>query len=451
MKPRHAYKYKVFLDSNAMRDIDWLKDNFFERLDALKKEELAEVEFILPEIIKQEWINHYLTVAISQQSKLVVSARNLNAMGLEAASHSVISREKIIEKAESILTDNSLAVVETPYTSIDWSDLMRRAVEHVPPFDIKYDRGIKDGVFAQTILHYFRRNRSKKNMQFAIITNDGRLKEYLSDICKSQRITVHNTIEDFKSRLKLSIEQQSTDLLSIASAMFYTSGDDQSLYWTAHIAAEMSKQYKEIIGDSVGALVSTYTADQIISDDTIPNADNWTPIDRKLTVKSTSFSKREGSFFYWLTPIVYKQAYALTSQNDPEHSSDLSPSVVHTVVFIAQWSFKVGNKGQVSRPKLLSLTHGDGFASVDMHPNIDWQNGTTNLTRPTFAAANSGLASLQETMARLSGATSAPFDKITNALSFPAVTPFDTSARWSQPTGALQRLLGRNTDKTDNQ
>jgi len=105
---KHISRYKVFLDSNAVRDNDWVKTDLFIRMEALRNEGLADVKFLLPEIIREEWLHHYRRVARTSQSNANRHNLKLKTMGLSPAEPEDFKDEHFDKAALKILSRNRI-------------------------------------------------------------------------------------------------------------------------------------------------------------------------------------------------------------------------------------------------------------------------------------------------------------------------------------------------------
>lgn len=52
-------RYTVFLDSNGIRDKNYIKEDLRLNLEKAKKHRFISVEFMLPQIVQEEWLYHY--------------------------------------------------------------------------------------------------------------------------------------------------------------------------------------------------------------------------------------------------------------------------------------------------------------------------------------------------------------------------------------------------------
>lgn len=117
---KHITRYVVFLDSNALRDREWIKTNLFSRLEDLRKERLAEVKFYVPAIVQDEWLNHYYTLASQHQSSIERFGKKLNEMGCGNLISPSLTDEEIYSTGVSQLRRNKIYTIPTPYDEIDW-------------------------------------------------------------------------------------------------------------------------------------------------------------------------------------------------------------------------------------------------------------------------------------------------------------------------------------------
>jgi len=378
---KHIPKYKVFLDSNAIRDKEWVKTDLFERLNGWRGEKLATVDFYLPEIIKEEWLHHYRTLAGKHQSDIERYVRQLNSMGLMKESGKHLDEEAFNAAAIEQLRLNRIYIVDTPYEEMNWPTLLNRAVRHKPPFEVDSDKGIKDALFAHTVLSYFNSHSKQRNTRIVVITNDSRLQEYLGELLDPNKVLLHSTLEDFGSNLRLTIDELSATLLSNAKSVFFTPKDPESIYTKEGIGKQISTRYQELIGSDPRTHITNVGSTKLVGDYPLPNDESWLAMDRKFSIVETTFTGRKSGRLQWSTKVGIKQAYALSTQNYDGMVLNNPTSVVHGALFTVKWSSKLGSPQEVTSPKVESVELTEEKVEVDPYAGIDYRTGTTNLTR----------------------------------------------------------------------
>lgn len=406
---KHIPKYYVFLDSNAMLGRHWVKSTLLEQIRDLHNVQLAEVRFFLPGIVYQEWSRHYINEAQKHLKSLAGSQRELERMGITAINVSLVEEELLQSKADLILKQNFIYVVDTPYDTIDLRELLDRAVRHVPPFEPGSDKGIKDAVLAHTIYEYYDKHKKRKSAHIVAITRDKTLTNYLEEILGDKGMAIYGTLEDFASSLRLSVDQLSSDLLARAKAAFYTRGDTNSLYHTADVAMLLKKHYDQSLGDppSPSVRINQLPSDKITGEHKLPDEDIWTPMDHKYSILGTSFIRRANGRLHWITVMSYKQAYALSTQNIDGLVLNNPSSVIHTMKFNVKWSSTLKTGRTLSSLKISSVELIDESASVDPFPAIDYEKGITNLTRPSTLP---NLSLFGQSLKELAGLHTAAFE-----------------------------------------
>lgn len=363
---KHITKYQVFLDSNALRDKDWIKTDLFVKLESLRQENLADVKFYLPGIVQQEWLNHYKTLATQHQSSVQRFHRKLEDMGTEISNLSILSDESFEHAAKSLLAKNRLYIIPTPYERIDWPMLMSRAVSHVIPFEPESDKGIKDAVLAHTIHDYALRHSARRDQQLIVITHDAKLQSYLKEIFVGKELDIYSTLEDFASNLRLVVDKLGADLLTKAKSAFYTREDPTSLYKKEEIYVKLKKTYDDLITEkgTARARVLSLSQDKIKGDYSIPDDEDWEPRDSHLRIIQTSFIGRKGARLQWSTKLSFKQLYTMSTVDKHGYKTTNSLPLAHSVLFNIKWSSRIGHEQRLISRKITSIALVDEKAEI---------------------------------------------------------------------------------------
>ena len=355
---KHITKYQVFLDSNALRDKDWIKTDLFAKLEGLRRENLADVKFYLPGIVEQEWLNHYKILAAQHQSNVQRFHRKLEEMGSKVKHPDTLDDQSFEQIAKGLLRKNRLYVIPTPYDRIDWPTLMSRAVEHVAPFEPDSDKGIKDAVLAHTVYDYAKRHSARRDQRIVVITHDERLQVYLQEVFSENELEVYSTLEDFASKLRLVVDELGANLLAKAKGAFYTHEDVTSLYKKEEVGARLRTMYDDLILQEGGvrARVAKLSQEKIKGTYPVPDGQTWTPTRSRFLITQTSFVGRKGARLQWLTKLTLKQAYTVSTTNKLGHTITSPLLVTHGVLFDIKWSTKIGHTQNLISRKITSIS-----------------------------------------------------------------------------------------------
>lgn len=384
---KHITRYYLFLDSNSIRDLKWIKKDFFDKVNALRAERLADVKFYLPEIVREEWMQHYKTIATKHMHDIQRMSAQLVKMHIEMDTIESMSEEEMERVCKKILTENKIPVIDTPLERIDWAELLDRAVKHQPPFndDKDKDKGIKDAVLAQTVYDYARRHNRRVNTQVIAITNDKRLKAYIAELSSEDTpLYQFDSLDAFSSDLRLKVNELNANLQAKAEKIFYTYRDADTLYYGMNIHKQLQTKYQALLSKEGSARqhIHTLPSDKIVGNDDLPDDDDWTPIDNKVDINSTSFINRNGSSLHWVSHLTYAQVYALSTLNIHDGIViNNSTGIKHSVFYYVYWTARISN-GQLKNPRIDRIDYADEQIKVDLFPGIDYESGTSDLTRP---------------------------------------------------------------------
>jgi len=376
----HYSKYVVILDSNALRDQQWIKETLFNDIDSMLNERLADVEFRVTGMVQKEWLHNYSKKAREFHSNARRFISSLREMGFNHDEPKKSDEVEIEKTGIGVLKKHKIFEIEIPYERIDWKELVERAAKHELPFQPDSDKGMKDAIHALTVSDYV--SRSRRNRRVVLVSYDKKLREHFAEMFADKDIDIYPTLGEFASQLRLKSQELEGDLQAKARAAFST-GDDSVL--------EQFDVYQKIIdhyqakypdGDAFRNHALTLEASKLKSSTLIPNDKQWQPLDNSFTIGHTTFIKRRGTRLYWRTRIVFKQAYALSTYNDFDGMVLNNPTaIIHTVLYDIDWAARASASRDIIAKRFNELVESDEYIEAEPFAGIDHRTGTTYLSR----------------------------------------------------------------------
>lgn len=403
----------MIVDSNTLRDKQWVKEGLFDELDALKKAKIASVTFRVTGMVQNEWLHNYTKQAGIFHSNAQRHVSSLKGMSLPYDDLNQLAEEDIREAGIALLRKHQLTEIPVPYDRIDWQLLTERAAKHELPFLPDSDKGMKDAIHALTVKDFY--ETTKKSRRIVVITFDGRLQKYFEEIFPNREVEIYATLGEFASRMRLLSQELEGGLQVKASERFFIPNDNETLYYKSSVRQKILAAYDATYdkGDAFRQHILALPPAKLKGRDPIPNDDQWTRLDRATTIAGTSFIGRRGARLYWTTRVVMKQAYALDTFNPYDGIVLNNPSaVIHSVLVDVKWNSKVGTKHNIVSAKFGSVEIVDEYVEVEPFASIDRSSGTSFLTRrePT-PMKPAGLEAVYEALNSLGGSSDA-FNKM---------------------------------------
>lgn len=285
---------------------------------------IAELELVIPEVVKGELLFQQTTSAIKALDKAhenmgIVSAITQKSWKRGTTRENI--KHQVAAKFDKWLKGKKGVICETPISAIDWVEVCESAVwrENVFTPDNKMpesEKGFRDRLILETVFN-ISKNEKRKNVKIAFICNDYSLRENIEKrITSDERFSCYEDLENFSSYLKLTHEKLTDkfikSIMSRAHQKFFARGDFGSLYYRENISKKILDKFDDYFNyperskpSSLGFLHGLGT-----SESWIPSvSSNW-------FITKPEFIKLEGEReYHWASKV--KRAITFKKENIP--------------------------------------------------------------------------------------------------------------------------------------
>lgn len=321
------------------------------------------------------------------------------------------------EMGRVYLKSLGLKSLPTPYKTIDFEALTKRALQHLAPFEaaLKYkddkeptDKGYKDGLIAQTI-YQFSQKKAGKGEAVVVLSGDKRFIEYIKELFESaDNLIVVDTVNQLQNDLELKIKGLSSALSEDAAKLFYKANDYNSVFYAAKIREQIQNFYSSYF-PNVKAGAARLDALPNLSPylGSVPGLLGASDLEfgtQAVYLKDTSFQGRDGVLLSWSTKLELRQDY--TAQVLGITITPANVTVQHRVTFRVNWSTRLQANKTLSGPLFISLEPLDEEKYYNQPSYIYTGNllsgslGTTGFSTTGFGG---GLTTAQSAVSSITG------------------------------------------------
>lgn len=260
-------------------------------------------------------------------------------------------KTQVRSKLDRWVTARGAQLVPTPITQIDWAAIVDAAVWRKSPFtfdpkDQKNEKGFRDAVILETVVHACKNAGSDKMVIF--VCNDYLLRTASeSRLTASKKFLAFESLTDFESYINLT-QQELTNafvksIQSHARAKFYSKNDPRCIYIKHDLGNKIQADFAadlEFLDHSNGALNLQAQAIGSVSPGT-------KPVRQTFLIKSTQFAKLEGTReFHWISRIDLVRVYVLQQQEGLIVSAMPPAKRIQVVSFNVKWKANVKADGR---------------------------------------------------------------------------------------------------------
>jgi hypothetical protein len=293
--PRTSKKseLKIVLDSSAIftdSPSDLLRNEVAELAASNANHPELTISWYLPAVVAQE--REYqmrkrgvaLLPAITKLERVLGNPLNITA--------DLVAR-RIAELVESQASQHGLTLAKLDVEKVDWSALIRSAVERLPPFDPgDTEKGFRDAVVLETLAQIVADAPATPQVcRVAFVAPDG----LLSEAAKSRfsgvaNVRVFRTIDELRELINTLVSQVSEEFVAKwrlkAEKLFYTKGEKRSLYYTGEIPERIQAEFSAKVRE------------------TPPGATRR--VEDGIALDNTQFVKKDGQTIHWSTRVSMK-------------------------------------------------------------------------------------------------------------------------------------------------
>lgn len=271
------------------------------------------VKLVVPEVVRGELLCQQTSAALQKIDNVSSSMEEISSIAAKEYTHRLSPariKTQIIKKLEKWIRGKQGTIAKTPISTIDWKQLIDRALWKKPPFSYdgkkKAEKGFKDSLVLETLVDLTKKNRG--NVQIAFVTGDNLLRSSSEARLKDdKRCLFFESLSDVASYLKLTRDELTQEfarsLLSRASAKFFTKGDDSSLYYREKIKDKLTEEHRDKLTTPESAEERQYGV--VLGHDLLSYT--WTRSGQATWyIQHPQYDKHEGSKkYYWDSRITY--------------------------------------------------------------------------------------------------------------------------------------------------
>ncbi len=266
---------------------DLMKIDVKKLIEANSKHPDLSIRWYLPSIVVDERRYQMYSKALELQPTIVklekLLGHNLNI------TDDILSA-RVDEAIEKQLAEMGILKLEIDTTTIDWKDLIHRAVYRNPPFNPgDHEKGFRDALIAESFLQLVKQSPSTPSIcRLAIVTNDELLKQFIADRLKdAKNVRVLTNVGDLGSLINTLVstvtEEFVNKLKEKAKEIFFQKENNMSLYYKESIFEKIKEKYGQEL-------------QQVPNKDLYRENGTW-------WIADPVFVKKDRQTIYWMTPI----------------------------------------------------------------------------------------------------------------------------------------------------
>jgi hypothetical protein len=326
------------------------------------------MELVVPEVVKGEILFQHSTSAIKSMERATECIKKVCKITKKTYSHRITEtgiKKGVAKRFEAWLSSKGGVIAPTPFSKIDWKDMVERAIWRKPPFPYdprktEIEKGFRDAVIAETVV--YTAGKDSRKIRRIFLCKD----ELLGDtgVAKLKWLETYESIDDFRSYLKLTKEKLEdkfiTSILKKASLKFWSKLDPKCLYNRENIWDQMGKLYPDSF--EIPAVFKTSPGQT--------GEDNWKPLDSgRIWLGKAEFEELVSpNEYHWINKITYVRQfrYEPTTISFPPdnalagHLIEVSSlKAILVSVFKVKWKSKVTTDGRFRNLSLLEIKHED--------------------------------------------------------------------------------------------
>ena len=322
---------------------------------------LVPMELHVPEVVFGELHFQQATSALKALSNITENFSELAGITNSPYSHKCNEsaiRTQVGAKLQKWLNGHDGKLLATPISKINWAAVVDAAIWRKAPFsfdpkDKTNEKGFRDAVILETLVHLCEATTVGKTVIF--VCNDYLLRTTTESRLKSsKKFLAFESLADFEAYISLTQQQFTNAFVKAiqhhARRKFYAKGDATCIYARFDLVAKLRTDYAADL-----SLQDSFTGGlNLLS--TIGTAAKWKVLRQAFWIRSTQFTKLEGSReFHWSSRVDVAMLY----ENEPSGGLIASalPAVqrVQVVGFDVKWKANVKTDGRFHDIDLVGL------------------------------------------------------------------------------------------------
>lgn len=337
-----------------------------------------ELELRVPEVVRGELLYQHCTKAFGALSNANQYIEEVSHITEKKYSHRVSDdrvKKEIETKFDAWVSGKNASILRTPINTIVWDEIVQRALWRRPPFSAgKAEKGFRDALILETIIHECASERSRKQIVF--LCKDRLLKDSADTFLeRDDRYVSFEYINEFKSYLDLKNEELESKFIrkitARANEKFFNLRDDNCLLFRVDFTDLVEKKYSRYFEDPRLSEKSNFIPGLLS-----PSVE-WVPVTHgKFWVSYPQFVRKDdGGDYIWMSTVTFVRVYSkrasISSPFEPEE-----PSRVLILPFCVTWSSKVTSDARFLSTALLEVELEDNeFRAPTNEEREKWELG----------------------------------------------------------------------------
>jgi hypothetical protein len=306
-------------------------------------------QLVIPEVVEGELLFQHTTSALKSLRRANQAISDVERVTQRRYSHRVTEqriKHEVERKFRHWEKKHQAKIITTPTNSIQWPEIIRKAVWREAPFSFDSqnsdnEKGFRDCLILETIIDFCAQD--QRDISIAFLCKDVLLRETAETILtKDKRFSAYETIPDFKTYIDLTKEKLEDAFIKAlvrrASNKFFTRGDSSCLYIRDNIKDTLQNKYRNYFDnpeDSERPGLATLLTQGLRKWEPVDSGTFW--ISRSQFLKTTP-----DGHYLWSNAVTYVRQYSSTE----------SPSLLGTLAgqkqfrllilsFVVTWNARV--------------------------------------------------------------------------------------------------------------
>lgn len=373
---KHKHKYSVIFDTNTLIMGNPFNKEIINLIKEYKNNSEVKLEIFVPKVVEEEFKSKLPKKIIDAKAAYVKAIKEINSL-METELQElkqVFSDDEIKIAGANALKKYGIKVLDTP--SVGLEQILKKAIDHEPPFKDGGDAGFKDAVIAETIKAHA--PGLSNNSTVVFICSDGNLKEYMEKMSQEYKFRVYQSVKEFESELKLSIlfaggrEKLIDSLQAGAEEIFFRNEDKKTLFYK-EAWGRINREFPTLFSNPQPrpSLVAV-SAYRISTDD--EELGPWVSSGKaKYDVfKPLYIGKQDSDTLIWESIVSYNQDFVRevnASTKGLEGFSFTAKTGTYSLKFKIAWIVKLTKEGQLD-PNTAEVTSVDQIRDT---LNLNWE------------------------------------------------------------------------------
>lgn len=301
---------------------------------------LLDFELVIPSTVYGELHFQQSTSALKALDRANQAFEEISTISAVPYSHHLTTgkiKNSVKVKLDNWVKDKKVRIAKVPIKSIDWDQVVKKAIWREPPFsydpkDKKNEKGFRDALILHTYIDLCKIE--KRDVRICFFSADGLLRKTAEQSLRTDnRCLFFDSFDSFSSYVRLTGEELTQNyiskILAHATDKFFRKGDETCLYAREGVQRTLREKFKEYFDDPQKA--------ESASSQT-PAMAKWqianTP---KIWIGDSRFASLQQSIYHWENQLSYVCLYRSGSTGLTLSSDVEKRERVLVLEFSAKW------------------------------------------------------------------------------------------------------------------